>query len=138
MTELYRFGVSLHKTLIEKFDQYVKYKQFNNRSRAISCLIREELARKELFSAKQMTAVITLVYDHHSRNINGNLTDTQHQFHHLIISSQHIHMDEKNCLEIIIAKGDTQKIYLLFDKLKAERGMQHANLVPVVAVEGTL
>ena len=128
MSELTRFGVSLDRELLEKFDLHIKEKHFHNRSNAISSLIRKELIKKEWQSTGEITGVLILVYDHHYRDLNSKLTDLQHKYHEHIISSQHIHLDNDNCFEIIIVKGKTELLYELLNRLKAQKGIKHSDL----------
>ena len=128
MSNLIRFGVSLEKELLSKFDSLLREKGYLNRSEAIRDIIRENLVRKEWLEGKDVNAVITLVYDHHKRELVNRLTDIQHDFHEFIISGQHVHMDKDNCLEIIVVKGNSKKIKSLAYKLKSIKGVKHSSL----------
>jgi len=128
MSDLKRFGVSLNKNLLEKFDLHIKNKQYNNRSSAISDLIRNELIRQEWKSDKEITGAILIVFDHHTTGLSNKLTDIQHDYHDLIISSQHIHLDHDNCFEIIIVRGKSEQLHELSNKLQAEKGVKHTTL----------
>ena len=77
MSEIVRFGVSLEKELLEKFDILIKKKKFPNRSEAIRDLIRENLVKREWIEGKEVAGAITLVFDHHKRDLMNNLTDVQ-------------------------------------------------------------
>jgi len=128
MAQLVRFGVSLEKELLGKFDQRIRSKNYTNRSEALRDLIREDLVRKEWQGGKEVAGSITLVYDHHQRELVNKLLDIQHDFGPCIISSQHIHIDHNNCLEIIAVKGSPEKVQRLSDSLKAVKGVKHAAL----------
>jgi len=128
MSELIRFGVSLEKTLLERFDKFISDKGYNNRSEALRDLIRENLVKKEWVEGKEVAGAIILVYNHHKRELTNKLIDTQHKFQKLIISTQHIHLDHDNCLEIIAIKGKPANAYKLLDTLKTEKGVKHATL----------
>lgn len=128
MSEIVRFGVSLEKELLEKFDRLSKEKKYPNRSEAIRDLIRENLVRKEWIEGKEVAGAITLVFDHHKRELVNTLTDIQHDFHQLIISSQHIHLDHDNCLEIIVVRGKPIEVRGLADKLKSTKGIKYGSL----------
>ncbi|HON58099.1 MAG TPA: nickel-responsive transcriptional regulator NikR [Smithellaceae bacterium] len=129
MSELVRFGVSLEKSLLVKFDNLIKRKQYTNRSEAIRDLIREELVKKEWTENREVTGAITLVYDHHTRELVNKILDVQHDFHALILSTQHIHLDHHNCFEIIVTKGLSRAISGLYLKLKAIKGVKHAGFM---------
>jgi CopG family nickel-responsive transcriptional regulator len=122
-----RFGVSLEETLLQRFDEHIRRRDYTNRSEAIRDLIREELVREEWRQNSEVTGAITLVYDHHQRGLVVRLLDIQHHYHHIIFSSQHIHLDHDNCLEIIVAKGNAAMIEELYGKLKAIKGVNHTS-----------
>ncbi len=126
MADLVRFGVSLEKELLNKFDLDLKSKGYVNRSEAISKLIRADLVRGQWHSDKIVAGAIALVYDHHQRQLLSRLTSIQHDYHEDILSTQHLHLDHDNCLEIIAIKGRAKKIGELFGKLKSCRGIKHA------------
>ncbi|TET08344.1 MAG: nickel-responsive transcriptional regulator NikR [Candidatus Atribacteria bacterium] len=128
MSEIVRFGVSLEKELLEKFDILIKEKKYPNRSEAIRDLIRENLVKREWVEGKEVAGAITLVFDHHKRDLVNILTDIQHDFHTLIISSQHIHLDHDNCLEIIVVRGKPTEVRELADKLRAAKGVKYGSL----------
>lgn len=128
MSNLIRFGVSLEKSLLEKFDKLIKERNYSNRSEAFRDLIRQELVRKEWQQGKEITGAITLIYDHHKRELVNRLTDIQHDYQKLIISTQHIHLDHNNCLEIIAVKGNSKKTQKLADTLKSVKGVKHGTL----------
>jgi CopG family nickel-responsive transcriptional regulator len=128
MSGIVRFGVSLEKELLEKFDRLIKEKKYSNRSEAIRDLIRENLIKKEWVEGKEVAGAITLVFDHHKRELVNTLTDIQHDFHQLVISSQHIHLDHNNCLEIIVVRGKPTEARELADKLRAAKGVKYGAL----------
>ncbi len=128
MSELMRFGVSVDKDLVKKFDILIQKENYSNRSEAIRDLIRDRLVRKEWLGQKEVAGTITLVYDHHKRDLLNLLVDIQHDYHGLIIANQHIHLDHHNCLEIIVVRGKPAMIQDLANKLKAAKGVKHGQL----------
>ncbi|MBN1185259.1 MAG: nickel-responsive transcriptional regulator NikR [Bacteroidales bacterium] len=123
-----RFGVSLEKELLEALDQYVKENKFSNRSQAMRHLIKNNIVEKKWQCDNIVAGSITLVYDHHKRDLLNNLTEIQHDHHDVILSSQHIHLDHHNCMEIIAVKGKASVLTELSDKLIAVKGIQHGKL----------
>jgi len=129
MKEIVRFGVSLEKELLHKFDSLIGEKKYPNRSEAIRDLIRENLVKREWVKGEKVAGVIALVYDHHKRELVNTLTDIQHHYHSLIISTQHIHLDEDNCLEVVVVRGKPKEVESLADRLKATKGVKHSSLI---------
>lgn len=125
---LKRFSISLENNLLASFDRYIKAQSYNNRSEAIRDLIRKALVKQEWMSDSKVMGVITLVYDHHQHQLQEKVTEVQHDYHHHIVSSTHVHMDHNNCLEVIIVKGKAQEVQDLADRLIALRGVRDGNL----------
>ncbi|HOD78718.1 MAG TPA: nickel-responsive transcriptional regulator NikR [Syntrophorhabdus sp.] len=128
MAELFRFGVSLDKALLDKFDRYIRERNYSNRSEAFRDLIRQELIKKEWNEGDDVAGAITLIYDHHRRDLLNKITDLQHDFQKVIISTQHIHLDHDNCLEIVAVRGKPEEIMRLTDMLKSIKGVKHGTL----------
>jgi len=128
MPKLVRFGVSLEEELLRNFDRYIKEKDYQNRSEAIRGLIREKFVKKEWAENKEVAGAVILVYNHHKRELVNKLTDIQHDFHRLIISSQHIHLDHNNCLETVVIKGKSKEVEKLANKLKSTKGVKYGTL----------
>ena len=128
MSDLYRFGISLDKTLIEAFDHHIGVQQYKSRSEAIRDLIREELIRKEWTEGGTVAGAIVMTYDHHKRELVGMLLDIQHDFQESIISTQHVHLDHHHCLEIIAVKGMASDVEKLATTLKVQVGVKHLSL----------
>ncbi len=139
--ELIRFGVSIGSGLLAKFDDLIARKSYTNRSEAIRDLIRDRLAEAELqdrMDACKAVGTITLIYDHHTREIGDRLTDIAHEQHDLILSSMHAHLTHDSCLEVILVKGCGKELRALSDRLISIKGVKHGKLVLTRLVEDEL
>jgi len=124
-----RFGISLDDALLKRFDRLISRKGYKTRSEAIRDLIRDSLVKEEWKADSAETAgTITLVYSHDTREITDTLTDLQHHYYPFIISTMHIHLDEHNCLEVIVVKGRAKDIKTIADRLIGTRGVKHGKL----------
>jgi len=128
MSSLVRFSVSLEEELLRKFDDRIREKKYKNRSEALRDLIREDLVEMEWQKNAKVAGTITLVYDHHKRGLVQKLITIQHAYHHIIISTQHIHLDQNNCLEVIIVQGRAHALDQLTSRLNAVKGVKYGNL----------
>jgi CopG family transcriptional regulator, nickel-responsive regulator len=128
MSDIIRFGISLEKALLANFDNLIKRRKYTNRSEAIRDLIRQELLKKELEEDREVAGAITFIYDHHQRDLLNKIIDVQHDHQDIIQSSQHIHLDHHNCLEIVAVKGNYGKVSKLADTLTALKGVKHGSL----------
>lgn len=126
-----RLGVSLPRELLEPFDELVRRRGYKSRSEAIRDLIRAQLVAQEWKSAeKDVAGTLTLVYDHHFSDLPMRLMDIQHDFHEVVVTTQHVHLDHHNCLEVLVLRGAATEISTLADKLIACNGIKHGVFVP--------
>lgn len=124
-----RFGVSIPKELLDKFDQVIKKKGYANRSEALRDLMRDDLVEQSITENKEVIGTITLIYDHHAHALSDRLTDLQHHFYANILSSTHIHLDHKHCLEVLVVRGQSGRVKEISDKLISAKGVKHGKLV---------
>ncbi len=130
-----RFTISLNEDLAKQFDELIGQKGYQNRSEAVRDMLRNELesARLDRQEAPYCVASLSYVYNHHARDLTERLTDLQHQHHHLVLSSMHVHLDHDNCMETVILRGATGEVSKFANELMAVREVRHGrvNVVPV-------
>jgi CopG family nickel-responsive transcriptional regulator len=130
MPQLVRFGVSMDAELLAAFDGLLAAKGYANRSEAIRDLVREALVKTEWEDDEgPTTAALCLVYDHHAHDLTGRLTRMQHEDADLIVSTLHVHLDTRDCLEVVILRGMPRRLQALADRLTSVRGVKHGRLV---------
>ena len=130
MEKITRFGVSIEPTLLKKFDKMIEKEGYTNRSEAIRDLIRKNLiTEKNKNPDAEAIGTLTMIYDHHVRNLTDKLLDLQHDHTKEILTTTHVHIDHHNCLEVLILKGKTRNIQKLADNIKALKGIKHGELV---------
>ena len=87
---------------------------------------RDALVQDSLHSETADAAgVLSLIYDHHVRDLSRKLTERQHDAHGLIVTTLHVHLDHHNCLEILVLKGKAGELRELADQLRSIRGVTH-------------
>lgn len=125
-----RFGVSIPEKLVAAFDERIRSKGYRNRSEAIRDIMRDYLVEDEWASHKgEVVGTITVVFDHSTRELSHILTELQHHFHGSVVCSTHVHLDEHNCLEVIVVKGEASEVQSIGDRLISTRGVKHGKLV---------
>ena len=128
-TKLTRFGVSVEQELLDNFDGYIRDRKYKNRSEALRDLMREALVEDQWDGDQIIAGAIAFVYDHHHGQLVNRLMELQHDYYDLIISSQHVHLDHDNCMEIILTKGQALKIRELHHAIRAMKGVKHIDLL---------
>jgi CopG family nickel-responsive transcriptional regulator len=127
---LMRFGVSMEQSLLKEFDSLCKEKGYSTRSEAIRDMIRNLLVEKEIgHENTEGVGTLTLVYNHHQRELEEKLTDYQHRHLESIISTIHVHLTHHLCLEVMLLKGKTKAIKAIADGLIAAKGVRQGKLV---------
>ncbi len=131
---LKRFGVSLEQNLLVQFDELLLSQGYSNRSEAIRDLIRDALIKKEWLEEDVETAgVVIIVYNHHMHELSKKVTHIQHKDFAKVVSTLHVHLDEHNCLEVILLKGKAKEIKLLSNTLISTRGIKFGQFVPATS-----
>jgi CopG family nickel-responsive transcriptional regulator len=130
MAKVVRFGVSIPQELVEAFDRRIRAKGYRTRSEAIRDIMRDHLIAGEWERARgEVVGTVTIIYDHHTRELSNVLTQLQHQFHDAITCATHVHLDEHNCLEVIVVKGKSEQVQAIADRLISTKGVKHGKLV---------
>ena len=125
-----RISMSLPKKLLSDFDEVLKDRGYNSRSKGIRDALKDYIVRYQWMNEVEgeRMGVISVIYDHHYTDVLGNITDIQHQFRNEINATMHIHMTGKNCLEVIVVKGDANEIRSLTEQLMRLKGVEHVKL----------
>ncbi len=130
MAGIVRFGISIDDRLLQRFDDLLGRKGYVNRSEAVRDLIRNALVEDQWSrSDEEIVGTVTLVYDHHTRDLADKLTEQQHSHHGSIVSALHVHLDAHHCLEVVVVRGKTAEVRRLADELIGTKGVKHGKLV---------
>lgn len=133
--DLVRFGVAMDADLLQRFDEHIGTKGYGNRSEALRDLVRADLVNAHLKRDGLAVATLTLVYDHHVRELSEKLTDMQHDLGEHVVSTLHVHLDHDHCLEVIVLRGPAGLIQSAADRLLATKGVEHGRLVATALPE---
>jgi CopG family nickel-responsive transcriptional regulator len=121
-----RFGVSLEEPLLKQFDRLIHRKGYTNRSEALRDLIRESLVREQWdLGTTETVGTLTLVYNHEVRELSDKLTDLQHEYFRMIVSTLHVHLAPHHCREVLVLRGPANDLKTIADRLIGTRGVKH-------------
>lgn len=127
---LVRTGVALDSHLLKQFDRLIRSEGYDNRSEAFRDLIRDRLKDVSLQTGEgSVVGAVTLIYDHHWRQLPDKLMELQHEYHEAIISTVHSHLDHDMCLEVVVVRGKLKQVQELGSRLIGLKGVQHGKLV---------
>jgi CopG family transcriptional regulator, nickel-responsive regulator len=128
MSNLVRMSLSIEKALLARLEGVARAAGYTNRSEFVRGLVRERLVKEEWSKDGEAVGTITLVYDHHTRELNRKLTGLQHRHHKIILTTMHVHLDADICVEVLLAKGKASHIREIADLLRRQKGVLHAAL----------
>ena len=125
--KLVRFGVAMEGGLVGAFDELV-IERGTTRSALLSDLARAEVSRTKVQGPTRVVATLTLVYDHHVRDLTEKLTEIQHDLGDRVHSTMHVHLDHDRCLEVIVMRGPASIIRAAAERILAARGVLQGGL----------
>jgi CopG family nickel-responsive transcriptional regulator len=133
VTKIVRVGVTFPPDLLKEFDDIIKRMGYDNRSKAVQDAVRTFVTEHKLLRGEKgiRVGVLVMVYDHEVRDLESTLTDIEHHYSHIICSSMHIHLSERDCLEAIAVKGEAQEIQRLAETLATKKGVKQMKLTVV-------
>lgn len=134
MSDLSRFGVAMEAPLLAQFDQLVA-ERGSSRSEVLRDLVRAEIMRSLTRRRVEAYASVTLVYNHHVRELSEQLIAIQHELGEQVHSTMHVHLDDERCLEVIVMRGRADKLQSAAEKLFATRGVLQGSIEIVAAAE---
>jgi CopG family nickel-responsive transcriptional regulator len=130
MGRVARFGVSIPQELADAFDERIQRRGYRTRSEAIRDIMREHLVNEAWESERgEVVGTVTIVYDHERRELTHILTELQHHFQGAVICSTHVHLDEHNCLEVIVLRGKAAHVRTIADRLISTKGVKHGKMI---------
>lgn len=127
---LVRFSVAIGGELLRKFDRFREDHQYPNRSEAVRGLMRSALVDDVVaHDESEAMGVVTLIYDHHAGRVAERLTEIQHEQIDRVVTTTHVHLDARRCLEVILLRGRARVVRELADSLIGTKGVETGRLV---------
>ncbi len=131
---LVRFGVALEETLLRDLDVVVRERGCT-RSELFRDMARATVGRAKVPKAVDAIATLTLVYDHHVRDLSERLTELQHELGEQVRSTLHVHINHDLCLEVIVIRGQSDLLQGIADRILALRGVKHGGIEIVAGLD---
>ncbi|MGB0744219.1 MAG: nickel-responsive transcriptional regulator NikR [Opitutales bacterium] len=124
-----RISISLPATLAQALDNMVETRGFHNRSQAVAEMIQQTLARQEQDNDNAiMAGTITLIYDSAKRDLLQKLTQIQHEHVEEVISSQHVFLEGRYIMEVVLVQGPVKQLRYITDRMLTCKGVSTGGL----------
>lgn len=129
--DLMRFSVAMPEDLLVRFDHLVARRGLaKNRSEVVRDLVRDALVEDECATpGVEVVGTLTIVFNHHASDLQDKLHAIQHEFFDMIICSTHVHLDQHNCLEVIVLRGETGLVQDVANMILGTKGVKNGRLV---------
>jgi len=131
---LVRFGIAMEASLLDELDKVVEERGCT-RSELLRDLSRAEVARSKVRSGVEAIATLTVVYDHHVRDLSEKLNEMQHRLGERVRCTMHVHLSHDLCLEVIVLRGRADELRTVAERILATRGVKHGGS-EIIAVTG--
>lgn len=132
-----RITISIDDALLAAVDDIGRQRGYQSRSEAFRDIVRDAAAREPALVAGDTPCMATLsyVFEHETRDLARRLTLAQHDHHDLSVSTLHVHVDHRDCLEVMVLRGTVDQVRAFADAVVTQRGVRHGNLhlIPVEA-----
>ena len=132
---LTRFGVAMETSLLAQFDRLVDQRG-STRSEVLRDLARAEIVRSLASRPVDAFASVTIVYNHHVRELSERINQMQHQLGDQVRSAMHVHLDDERCLEVIVMRGRADRLQKAAETLFATRGILQGSIEIVADTSG--
>jgi CopG family nickel-responsive transcriptional regulator len=124
---LTRFGVAMETSLLAQFDELVQ-ERGSTRSEVLRDLVRGELIHSLASRRVDAYASVTIVYNHHVRELSERITEMAHDMGDQVRSTMHVHLDSERCLEVIVMRGRADRLQKAAETLFATRGVLQGSI----------
>jgi CopG family nickel-responsive transcriptional regulator len=132
--DLVRFGVAIEPELLAELDKLAEARGCT-RSELLRNLARAEIAQAKSVQPVPAVASVTLVYNHHVRELSERLNSVQHELGERVRSAMHVHLDHDNCLEVIVLRGRSDELRAAAERMLGTRGVTHGGIAMVAESE---
>ncbi|MEO0263362.1 MAG: nickel-responsive transcriptional regulator NikR [candidate division WOR-3 bacterium] len=127
-----RFGVSIDDSILKEINIFLKKGGYRSRSHLIEELLTGWIRERKWEKGKrEVYGILIMVYEHEKREISKKLLEKGHKHYDEIISTLHIHIDERNCLEISVLRGKPFRIRKISDEIISTKGVKYGKLLKV-------
>jgi len=126
MPDLVRVSLAIEEPLLKKLETMRKAERYTNRSEFIRDMIRDKLVQQQWERDQDVVGTVTLVYNHHHRQLSEKLTHLQHHHHDMVLATTHVHLNKDMCVEVIVVKGQAGQIQKVAGLLRQQKGVLHS------------
>ncbi len=117
-------GIYLPPDILEELEKYMKSMGISNKSKIVQEALRLFMLESRWKLTGSAVGIIGIVYKHNVGDVDHMLTEIQHEYLDLIISTVHIHLSKERCMLAVFVKGNVKRIKELLDRMHRLKGIE--------------
>jgi CopG family transcriptional regulator, nickel-responsive regulator len=132
-----RISMSLPKKVLDEFDEVLKERGYQARSKGIRDALKDYILRYQWVNEieGERIGLITVIYDHHFTGLLEELRDVQYEYKDYIKTVMHVDMTETRSIEAIVVYGDAEFLRKLTENLMGLKGVEKVKFSSILSGE---
>jgi len=132
-----RISMSLPKKLLNEFDEVLRGREYQSRSKGIRDALKDYIVRYQWMGEMEgeRMGIISIIYEPHQTDVLEDLRDIRYDYRDYIKAVMYLHPSEKYILEVNIVKGDVNHIRNLTEEIMKLKGVEHVRLTSIASGE---
>jgi CopG family nickel-responsive transcriptional regulator len=127
--DLVRFGVSIPKELIQRFDVWLEEKDLGNRSEAIRHLIRERLTKETWTAGRELQGATLVLVIETKGETQRRIHDARREMGALVLSSLQTRLSDREQVLVLVLRGSGVVLRQHAERMLGLRGVLYGQLV---------
>jgi CopG family nickel-responsive transcriptional regulator len=119
--------MSINESLLDKFDQISNKKGYMTRSEAFRDAIRK-FAKEGAWDEEIGGNIVVIIILYEKNRPKKEISRLIHQFEE-IQTNIHMHLDDSNCLELFIAKGESSCLKNIIKRIRDIKGIKQVEFI---------
>jgi CopG family nickel-responsive transcriptional regulator len=120
--------MSINEQVLQKFDTVFREKGYTTRSEAFRDALRDFVDKNEWAIDEGMnSAIIAIIYEEKNSQ-ESQISTIQHKYQE-VQATLHVHLDDLNCLEILVAKGSSKQITEMIRQIRKISGIKQLKFI---------
>jgi len=124
-----RIGVYIPGELADRILEIMRITGIASISRVVQEALWLYVSEHSWKTEGEVVGAVGVLYDHEVKHSNEVLTDLQHRYMDVVVTATHIHVDERNCLLLIVVRGGSGRIKALVNDIENVDGVKMVRLM---------
>ena len=111
--------------MAKELQEFMRLSELGSKSKVIQEALRLFIIEQRWRLAEgKVAGVLGVIYDHEVGHADEVLTDIQHKYLDVVISTMHIHLDARKCMLAIAVRGSAERVHNLIREIERVKGVK--------------